>query len=111
MFAALRVKMKQGAFSKTGITLVVVYLLISISLIVYAQFITDPKSKFIFLQLPIVFQHALLLELNLTNYLENISWPTAYLILMPPMMLSLYLFGHFLGHILTKAIQIIRNAK
>ena len=103
--------MKQGVFSKTGIALVVVYLLLSISLIVYAQFITEPKGKFIFLQMPIVFQHALLLELNLTSYLEDISWPTKYLSLMPPMLFSLYLFGHLLGYILTKAIQIISNKK
>ena len=77
--------------STTGIVLVTIYLATSIGLVAYAQTLSDPKSKFLFLQLPIVLQHALLVELDLNNLLRGVSWPSTYLALVPPMCVILYL--------------------
>lgn len=91
--------------STTGIVLVTIYLATSIVLVAYAQTLSDPKSKFLFLQLPIVLQHALLVELDLNNLLRGISWPSTYLALMPPMCVILYLIGRFLEFISSKLVH------
>ena len=90
--------------STTGVVLVTTYLATSIGLGVYAQTLNDPKSKFLFLQLPIVLQHALLVELDLNNLLRGVSWPFTYLALVPPMCVILYLIGRFLEFISSKLV-------
>jgi len=91
--------------SKTGIILVTIYLATSIGLVAYAQILNDPKSKFLFLQLPIALQHAFLLKLDLNNLLRGASWPSTYLALMPPMGVILYLIGRLLEFIFSKLIK------
>lgn len=91
--------------STTGIVLVAIYLATSIGLVAYAQTLSDPKSKFLFLQLPIVLQHALLVELDLNNLLRGVSWPFTYLALVPPMCVILYLIGRLLEFISSKLVH------
>ena len=88
--------------STTGIVLVTIYVGTSIGLVAYAQTLSDPKSKFLFLQLPVVLQHALLVKLDLNNLLRGVSWPSTYLALVPPMCVILYLIGRFLEFISSK---------
>ena len=90
--------------STTGIVLVTIYFATSIGLVVCAETLSDPKSKFLFLQLPIVLQHALLVELDLNNLLRGVSWPFAYLALVPPMCVILYLIGRLLEFISSKLV-------
>ena len=91
--------------STTGIVLVTIYLATTIGLVAYAQTLSDPKSKFLFLQLPIVLQHALLMELDLNNLLRGVSWPFTYLALVPPMCVILYLIGRLFEFISSKLIH------
>ena len=90
------------SLSTTVIVLVTIYVATSIGLVAYAQTLSDPKSKFLFLQLPIVLQHALLVELDLNNLLRGVSWPSTYLALVPPVCVILYLIGRFLEFISSK---------
>lgn len=52
---------------------------------IWAQFISDPKGYYIILQLPVVLQHGLLLALDATHFLKDMSWPLVYLVLGVPM--------------------------
>ena len=82
--------------SKTGIVLCVFYFVASIGCVIWAQYISDPKGKFIILQIPVVFQHGLLLALDATHLLKNMSWPLLYLVLGVPMLGFLILVGAIL---------------
>ncbi len=84
------------SLSTTVIVLVTIYVATSIGLVAYAQTPSDPKSKFLFLQLPIVLLHALFVKLDLNNLLCGVSWPSKYLALVPTMCVILYLIGRFL---------------
>jgi hypothetical protein len=53
----------------------------------------DTKSRFMFLQIPIVLQSALADKLGLLGMLENISWISAYIILGGPIFAMLYVIG------------------
>lgn len=103
----VRLNMMRKNLSITGIVLVTIYLATCIGLVAYAQTLSDPKSKFLFLQLPIVLQHALLLELDLNNLLlgDSWHWPSTYLALVPPMCVILYLIGRLLEFIFSKLIH------
>jgi hypothetical protein len=79
--------------SKTGVFLCFLYLIASIGCVILAQFISDPKGKFIILQMPVVIQHGLLLALDATHLLRNMSWPLVYIVLGVPMLGFLILVG------------------
>jgi hypothetical protein len=53
----------------------------------------DEKSRFIFLQIPIVLQSALAAKLGLAEILQNVNWVTAYLIFAGPVFILLYFMG------------------
>jgi hypothetical protein len=61
-----------------------------------AQFITDPKGKFIVLQIPVVLPHGLLLKLGATGLLQGLSWPAVSFVLGTPMWLLLVLLGNLM---------------
>ncbi|OFW88795.1 MAG: hypothetical protein A3J37_00520 [Alphaproteobacteria bacterium RIFCSPHIGHO2_12_FULL_45_9] len=87
-------KISKKRVSVFGIFLVISYLALSalsVGLAILAE--GDNKGHFVLLQLPIVFQHAALMELGLLKYLEGMSWPEAYIYLGLPMVAFLYLVG------------------
>jgi hypothetical protein len=87
--------------SKLGLRLCFAYCLLSLACIVPAVFAkTDFKSSFVLLQLPIAVQAALASAVGLGRYLENISWPLAYVLLGLPTLLSLYAIGLFVEHMI-----------
>jgi len=53
----------------------------------------DPKSSYVFLQLPIALQSAIVVGLGLAPLLENVSWPVAYIFLAGPVFALLYGLG------------------
>jgi len=79
--------------SKTGIGLITTYLLVMLICITWAQFIGDPKGKFVILQIPVVLQHGFLLVFDATHLLSGASWLLIYLVLGLPMVLMLGLVG------------------
>jgi len=77
--------------SKTGLWLCTVYAAVIICCVGYAILEgSDSKTRFVFLQLPIVLQSALAGELGLLATLQNISWATAYAIFAGPVFVLLY---------------------
>ena len=58
-----------------------------------ALIVGDSKGRFIYLQLPIVLQGALLDGLGLSLVLSGLSWPAAYLIIGVPTLALLYGVG------------------
>ncbi|RYX80075.1 hypothetical protein EON83_30175 [bacterium] len=61
----------------------------------------DPKGSFVFLQLPIALQGALLQALGLGEFLASLSWVSAYIVIGIPTMIFLYVIGRFLGRFLS----------
>ena len=53
----------------------------------------DPKGNYVFLQLPIAPQSALVVSLGLAPLLQKISWSAAYILLAGPMFGLLYGLG------------------
>lgn len=79
--------------TKTGVLLCSLYLIASIGCVIWAQFINDPKGKYVVLQMPVVLQLGLLLALDATHLLRNMSWPLVYFVLGVPMFGFLILVG------------------
>lgn len=96
---------------RTGLILCALYVGIIFACAIWAQFITDPKGKYIVLQLPVVLQHGLLLAIDATWLLEGLSWPAAYLLLGIPMLALLVLLGNVIEHVVLKSIISLTGAK
>lgn len=79
--------------NKTGLILCTFYLAAAICCVVWSQFISDAKSAYVLLQLPVVLQHGLLRALDATQVLDGMSWPVIYLVLGVPMLGFLVLLG------------------
>ncbi len=79
--------------TRTGLFLCLLYVAASAACVVWAQFVTDPKGKYVILQMPIVLQHGVLLAVDAAHILRNMSWPSLYLVLGVPMMGFLFLVG------------------
>jgi len=85
--------MKQG-FSRAGATLCAVYAaIIGICLLAGYFASDDPKSRFVFFQLPIAVQGGLLQEIGFGPVLERLNWVLAYLVLGGGTFVTLYLVG------------------
>lgn len=61
---------------------------------------TDPKSNYVFLQLPIALQSAIVVKLGLGPLLKDVSWPTAYALLACPVFALLYGLGALVDRVL-----------
>jgi hypothetical protein len=88
--------------SKTGVGLVITYLSVMCVCIIWAQFISDPKGKFVILQIPVVLQHGFLLVFDATHLLSGASWLLIYLVLGLPMILMLALVGWLIEYCVSK---------
>jgi hypothetical protein len=92
-----------GPFSKVGSRLCLAYALLSAAFVAYgALAVSDSKGRFVFLQLPIVLQAAILDGLGLSPLLSGLSWPAAYLIIGLPTLALLYSFGALVDRALVK---------
>ena len=89
--------------SRTGLTFAALYIGVIITSAIWAQFIIDPKGKFIILQLPVVLQHGLLLAHEATWLLKEMSWPGVYLLHGFPMLIFLIIVGNIFESIVIKA--------
>ena len=87
-------------FSKIGIALVLVYVLITAICLVMLYSIDDFKGQYIFLQLPIALQMAVVHTLGLDQYLKPINWFGAYIMLWLPTIFFLYFMGWTLSQII-----------
>lgn len=86
--------------SKAGLSLCALYAAVILGCVGYAVLGgLDAKSRFLFLQIPIVLQSALADQLGLLGMLQNASWITAYAIFAGPSFVLLYLLGKILGAI------------
>lgn len=82
--------------SKLGLSLAGIYAFLTAAAIIAAVGVGDSKGQFVFLQLPLVLQMALLVAVlpeALTARLVDVSWPTAYLLIWPPTALVFYAAG------------------
>jgi hypothetical protein len=83
-----------GPFSRVGSGLCLAYALSAAASVAYGALVVgDSKGRFVFLQLPIVLQGALLDGLGLSPLLSGLSWPAAYLIIGLPTLALLYGLG------------------
>jgi hypothetical protein len=83
-----------GPFSKVGSRLCLAYALFAAASVGYgALAVGDSKGRFVFMQLPIVLQAAVLDGGGLSSLLSGLSWPAAYLILGLPTLALLYGLG------------------
>lgn len=90
----------ENAMSKAGLSLCALYAAVILGCIGYAVLGgLDAKSRFLFLQIPIVLQSALADQLGLLGMLQNASWITAYAIFAGPSFVLLYLLEKILGAI------------
>nr|WP_321466775.1 hypothetical protein [uncultured Desulfobulbus sp.] len=80
--------------SKTGVAFALFYILLSITILIYAKTIEDPKGRFVLFQLPLVPAASLLFKLGLIKYFTKFSWLIAYIILGIPTVISFYAFGY-----------------
>jgi hypothetical protein len=96
--------MKIIQLSRTSLILGTIYIGIIFACVIWAQFITDPKGKFIILQLPVVLQHGLLLAIDATWLLKGMSWPGVYLLLGLPMLILLVFLGNIVDYIIKNGI-------
>ncbi len=87
---------------KTGLVLSSLYILICVVFIAWSMFITDPKSKFVLLQIPVVLQHGILLYFGLTKLLSGLSWALIYVFLALPFTIMLYFIGHGLESLFSR---------
>lgn len=94
--------MKFLQLTRTGKILGSLYILILTFCVIYAQFITDPKGKYIILQIPVVLQHGLLLTVEATSLLKGMSWFSIYLTLATPMIVLLVATGNIIESIVKK---------
>ncbi|MDJ0832578.1 MAG: hypothetical protein QNJ69_03590 [Gammaproteobacteria bacterium] len=97
--------MKIIQLSKTGLILGALYIAIIIVCVIWAQFISDPKGKFIVLQLPVVMQHGLLLAIDGSWILRGMAWPGIYLLLGIPMLALLVFLGNIIEDLVKKYIS------
>lgn len=96
-------RQKKGMrITKTGIVFCSLYLIASGGCVIWAQFISDPKGKYIILQMPVVLQHGLLLAFDATQSLKDMNWAEVYLVLGVPMLVFLVLLGFFIESIAFK---------
>ncbi len=97
--------MKIMRLSKTGLILGALYVGIIIVCVIWAQDTSDPKSKFIILQLPVVLQHGVLLAIGATWILNEMSWLGIYLLLGIPMLVLIVFVGNLVENIIKKSIS------
>lgn len=88
--------------TKTGIVLCSLYLIASVGFVIWAQFVSDPKGKYIILQMPVVLQHGLLLAFDATHILKTMNWVEVYLVLGTPMLCFLILLGYLIEFFVAK---------
>lgn len=84
--------------SRIGLALCVAYVAVAASCVAIAFSADDAKGKFVFLQLPIAMQAALLQSIGLGPLLESLSWPAAYALLGVPAVALLYFVGALFSH-------------
>ena len=61
---------------------------------------TDPKGNYVFLQLPIALQSAIVASLGMAPLLRDVSWPVAYVLLASPVFAPLYGLGALVDRML-----------
>jgi len=90
--------------SKTGVRLCALYAALIVGCVAYPVLgSVDEKSRFVFFQIPIVLQSALVDMLGLSQILQDVTWVTAYIILAGPIFILLYTLGLIRDSIRTAA--------
>jgi len=79
--------------SRTGVIFCLVYIMIISACLIMAYSTTDYKGNFVFLQLPLALQLAMLDTFGLYPLLKDISWIGAYFLIGIPTALLLYFLG------------------
>jgi arginine exporter protein ArgO len=84
----------EDGMSRTGLLLCATYAALIAGCVSYALLGgLDDKSRFVFLQIPIVLQSAVVDMLGFSAILQNVTWVTAYLIFAAPVFMLLYALG------------------
>lgn len=91
--------------SKLGLTLSTLYVTTSVLCILAGVTSSDPKGSFVLLQLPLALQAALLHSLGIGRFLNNLSWPTVYVVLGLPTVAILYGTGAAIGSITQRLVR------
>lgn len=79
--------------TKAGMVFCSLYMISTVGCVVWAQFINEPKGKYIILHSPVVLQHGLLLAFDAIHILANMNWAEVYLVLGVPMLGFMVLLG------------------
>jgi len=88
--------------SKIGLVLALIYLILLLACVVWAFTVTDPKGKFVILQLPLAIQMAGLDEIGILKYFTDISWTIAYVMIGIPTLLIYYCIGCILDKVFSR---------
>jgi hypothetical protein len=85
-----------------GVALVGIYAFLTAVAVIAAFGASDFKGHFVFLQLPLALQMALMMELvprSLIAQLHDVSWAGAYLMIWPPTALVFYAIGSLIDYL------------
>ena len=88
-------KQKTRKISVVGLTLCVIYGVIALALVALALSESDPKGRFVLLQLPIALQMGFVHAVGLGGLLHGLSWTMAYVCLGIPTLVALYFGGAY----------------
>lgn len=80
--------------SRTGLALCTLYVVVSSALVAIGIVVADDtKSRVVLMQIPIALQGGLLYAMGLGEFLRELSWPVAYLLLGVPTLGVIYAAG------------------
>ena len=96
----------KSSYRKTGIVLCTIYLALTTVFVAFALATSDPKGRFVLLQIPIAQQDKLVRSWGLGWLLEDMSWVTAYALLVPATLIVLYIAGLVLNHMVSGLCRI-----
>ena len=76
-----------------GLIFGLIYFVIVLVFVIWANTLSDPKSQFVILQLPLAVQMAGLHEMGILKYLTGMSWVGTYIFIGIPTLLFFYFIG------------------
>ncbi len=93
-------KQQKLTYSKVGLAFVVFYLILTLICVIWAFTVSDPKGKFVLLQLPVALQLVVVQELGYIKLLVGLSWFVIYPLIIIPTLVILYQIGAMINSFL-----------
>ncbi len=94
--------MRNIQVSRLGLCFSLFYLVPTVICIAAGLCSDDPKSRYVWLQIPVAFQMSALHALGLLEHFADISWAGLYALAVLPVAAGLYALGFGLAHLCTR---------